>query len=228
MATIRPRLSSNKALEIWKPVPIKEYEDIYQVSGLGGVKSLARIVVRKNGARLSIAEKILKPANHNSGYFSVNLSTKGKPKTFCIHELVALAFIGPRPKGKNGEEIRHIDNNPLNNNYKNLTYGSRKENCNDRLRADTHTYGEKNGFSKLTFEEVGKIRRLKLSDNLNNLEISKMFKISKESVWRITHNKDWAPSNYKKQILALKQEGKDKEAKRVERELNIIMPKGWL
>ena len=45
--------------EIWKD--IKGYEGRYQVSNMGRVKSLERTVTRKNGLKLTIRERILKP-----------------------------------------------------------------------------------------------------------------------------------------------------------------------
>jgi hypothetical protein len=45
--------------------------------------------------------------------------------------LVALAFLGPCP---DGQEVRHLDGDPLNNRVDNLEYGSRTENILDVYR----------------------------------------------------------------------------------------------
>ena len=47
--------------EIWKAV--KGYEGLYEVSNLGRVKSLERIVERSNGIKRTVNEKILKREN---------------------------------------------------------------------------------------------------------------------------------------------------------------------
>ena len=92
-------------MEIWKNV--KGFED-YEVSELGNVKSL------KLGK-----ERILKNSIDKKGYYKVNLSNKGKTKTFKVHKLVAMAFLNHKPCGYK-IVVDHIDNNPLNNNVENL------------------------------------------------------------------------------------------------------------
>lgn len=97
-------------IEIWKD--IKQYENIYQVSNLGRIKSL-----------LFNKEKLLKTRIHSKGYELVNL----KGKTFKVHRLVAQAFI---PNTNNYNEINHKDENKLNNCVNNLEWCNRKYNCN--------------------------------------------------------------------------------------------------
>lgn len=64
------------------------------------------------------------------GYSIVSVRTiKNTAKTFRVHTLVALAFLGERPKHKN--LIRHLDSNKQNNHYSNLAYGTDKENYAD-------------------------------------------------------------------------------------------------
>lgn len=50
-------------IEIWLPVPIKEYSKDYEVSNFGNVRSLN---YRGNGQT-----KILKPGKHTRGYLCV-------------------------------------------------------------------------------------------------------------------------------------------------------------
>lgn len=65
------------------------------------------------------------------GYLVVTLRDNGKTKTRYIHHLVAETFIGPRPDGM---EVRHLNDIKTDNRLVNLTYGTRTENCQDRLR----------------------------------------------------------------------------------------------
>src|SRR6516162_5295689 len=50
-------------------------------------------------------------------------------RTFKVHRLVLEAFRGPRPAGM---QCRHLDSNPLNNELKNLVWGTFAENWADR------------------------------------------------------------------------------------------------
>jgi hypothetical protein len=105
--------------EIFKDVP--GYEGIYQVSNLGNVKSLKRIV-QNSGSKSgfsTIKEKILKHGNDGKGYLMVVLYKNLTPKTFKVHQLVAMAFLNHIPNGHK-IEIDHIDNNKLNNKLDNL------------------------------------------------------------------------------------------------------------
>ena len=92
--------------EIWKD--IEGYDGLYQISDKGRVKSL------KFGK-----EKILKLQKDTNGYLQVRLSKNGKQKMFQIHRLVALAFIS---NPQNYPQVNHKDENPSNNNLKNLEW----------------------------------------------------------------------------------------------------------
>ena len=107
--------------EDWKD--IKGYEGIYQVSNRGCVRSLDRIVVDSKGVVFKRKGKELRLSVSN-GYPSITLSNKVK-KRFCIHRLVAQAFI-ENPLNK--DEVNHIDGNKLNNNLSNLEWSTKSEN----------------------------------------------------------------------------------------------------
>src|SRR3990167_10454618 len=70
-----------------------------------------------------------KNENRNK-YLEVDL--KKNKKTFYrrVHRLILETFIGKRPKGK---ECRHLNDNKIDNKIKNLRWGTRKENFQDRL-----------------------------------------------------------------------------------------------
>jgi NUMOD4 motif/HNH endonuclease len=108
--------------ERWLPVP--GYEDLYEASDLGRVRSL-----RRNGL-------ILKPSYSNTGgYALVLLYSAGHGSGQYIHRLVATAFIGPCPDGM---ETRHRDNDPTNNALTNLIWGTSGENKLDQVGHGTH------------------------------------------------------------------------------------------
>jgi hypothetical protein len=94
----------------------------YKVSNYGQVKSVARIIDRKNNTPRRVPECVLRPGPSKSGHLSVVL---GRGNTRLVHQLVLLAFVGPRP---DGTEVLHSDHNPTNNRLSNLRYGTRSEN----------------------------------------------------------------------------------------------------
>jgi hypothetical protein len=77
----------------WKD--IINYEGFYMVSSDSQVKSLERYVPH-NGTMRLIKERILKPSTDKDGYKIVILQRLKEKKTFKIHRLVALHFIGDK------------------------------------------------------------------------------------------------------------------------------------
>ena len=78
--------------EIWKD--IKGYEELYQVSNLGRIKSLKRKVYAGNGKMRWQYERIMSNKKTNgNGYNIVSLNKNGKSKNRYVHRLVAEMFI---------------------------------------------------------------------------------------------------------------------------------------
>lgn len=102
--------------EIWKDIP--GYENKYQISNLGRVKSFEN---NKGKYR----ELIRKPRINKQGYYYLGLWKHSKAKTFKIHRLVAQIFI-PNPENKIC--VNHKDGNKLNNNVNNLEWVTYSEN----------------------------------------------------------------------------------------------------
>lgn len=109
----------------WKP--IKNYENLYEISDDGEVRSLEREVKTKirNVRRRVISGKILKQSMKRNGYKTVDLSKGGKVKTVLVHRLVAEAFL-PNNDGK--YFVNHIDSDRTNNSVKNLEWVTSSEN----------------------------------------------------------------------------------------------------
>ena len=108
---------------VWKPVP--GYEDRYEVSNTGLVKSLD-IYVNCRGGKTRISKGRIKPTHKNNrGYLMVGLCRDNKTDTTLVHRLVAEAFV-PNPKGK--PQVNHIDGNINNNRADNLEWVTDNEN----------------------------------------------------------------------------------------------------
>lgn len=113
--------------EIWKD--IEGYEGYYQVSNLGRVKSVDRVVEQDlpHGLHGTITYrgKILKNQTQRNGYMYIGLHKNNIYSWFRIHRLVAMTFV---PGYKEGMEVNHIDENKRNNRADNLEWVSRREN----------------------------------------------------------------------------------------------------
>ncbi|RDU21928.1 NUMOD4 domain-containing protein [Anaerosacchariphilus polymeriproducens] len=110
-------------MEIWKD--IEGYKGSYQVSNIGRIKSLKRVIMRSDGKEQTIKERILKPLVHTNGYLLVALYDNGKQKNMLIHRLVALTFIDNQ---ENKQEVNHKDGNKTNNHINNLEWNTSSEN----------------------------------------------------------------------------------------------------
>lgn len=109
--------------EIWKP--IKGLECYYEISNLGRIKALNRLIKRNSSGNFITKEKILKLSKNPNGYVTVTLYKDGSLFRRLVHRLVAEAFI-LKPDNKN--EIDHIDTNRSNNEAENLRWCTRSEN----------------------------------------------------------------------------------------------------
>lgn len=99
----------------------------YQVSDAGEVRSLSRIVHRKDGKIQTFVGRDMRPMLNSKGYPAVRLSAPGRRAVVPIHRLVALAFI-PNPNVL--REVNHLDGVKTNNALANLEWtdaaGNRK------------------------------------------------------------------------------------------------------
>ena len=102
----------------------------YEVSDLGRVRSVARVIQRSNGWQQTIQERILKPTWNmpgDSGHLTVTVYKKRKK----VHRLVLIAFVGPGPEG---HEVCHNDGDPSNNALSNLRWDTHRANSLDRTK----------------------------------------------------------------------------------------------
>lgn len=131
-------------IEIWKD--IKGYEGKYQISNLGNIKSINYNKTKK--------EKLLKPNISKRGYKYINLCKSGRQQKKYIHRLVAEAFIS---NPNNYPVINHKDNNPLNNNVKNLEWCTQSYNVRYAYKCGRKSFwlgksGRKHCLSKAIFQ----------------------------------------------------------------------------
>jgi hypothetical protein len=122
-------------MEKW--LPVKGYEESYEISSKGQVRSKDRYTPTWNGQVFK--KGVVKNLKENKdGYLRVWLSKESKKKPFFVHRLVAEAFL---PNENNHPVVNHIDGNKSNNDMSNLEWCTRSEN-------DKHAF--KLGLRKVT------------------------------------------------------------------------------
>ena len=120
-------------LEIWKPVV--GYENYYEVSSIGRVRSLPREVKFINGSTRKLNGKILKPMVSQYGYEYVMLAYNGKQTSKFIHRIVAETFLC---KSDDSSEVNHIDGDKHNNHVDNLDWVTHKQNIQHSFAIGLH------------------------------------------------------------------------------------------
>lgn len=169
-------------------LPVVGYEGLYEVSDMGRIKSVARVIQRKGGRVNPIPKKILKPITAGKRYPMANLYSEAKMRSHLWHRIVAEAFLGPCPEG---HQVAHNDGNPFNNKLANLRYATVLENNHDKFKHGTVLRGEQIGISKLTPEKVIEIRRLYASGRYSQQALADMFGVWQTVVSSIVLRKTW-------------------------------------
>lgn len=113
-------------MEIWKPV--KGYENYYEVSSEGRVRSVDHYVRAglKHNSFVKKKGHLLKQNAKRNGYLTVDLCKDNRTKTISVHRLVAIAFLEP-VEGKNF--VNHINLNKHDNRVENLEWCTSSENA---------------------------------------------------------------------------------------------------
>ena len=164
--------------ERWRSVP--GYEGLYEISDLGSTRS-----ARRNTN--TFVGRALKPWKTKNGRLQVMLYLLGEPKHHLVHRLVAAAFIGPCPEGK---QVNHIDGVATNNRLENLEYVTPSENSlhSFALGMSSQT-GEENSCHKLTEDNVREI--LSLIGTEAQWKIGKRFGVNQSVISRIYTGNAW-------------------------------------
>lgn len=181
--------------ERWLPVP--GFEGFYEVSSLGRVRSVDRIVASANRwgpVSKHLRGKILAQSMDGYGYMTVTLFRRGRSRPYRVHTLIAPAFLGSRPPG---QEVRHGAAGRRVNAVSNLCYGTRSQKEQDKIRDGTFnhgggdkTAGERNGNAKLTTELVTEIRQ-RHADGQRQAAIAGDFGITQAAVSLVIQRKTW-------------------------------------
>lgn len=114
--------------ETWRAVV--GYEGLYEISSYGKLKRLAGSSVRvRDGYKLLRPDKIMKcrtsKKGHRVGELYFHDGEFWKRKNLQIHRLVAIAFIGNPPDGKN--QVKHINGDKNDDYFGNLEWCNNSE-----------------------------------------------------------------------------------------------------
>lgn len=177
--------------EEWRECP--DYPE-YSVSSKGRVR---RDVARGGRAPGGL---ILKAQIHC--YVRIRLTNDHGPRTRYVHRLVAFAFLGPQPEGK--EQVNHINGIKTDNRVENLEWASPQDDADHRVRmglivrGPDHSArlrlrdmkGESNPTSKLTVNQVREIRR-RYAAGETGRDLGRIFGIAQTGVSKMVNRLTW-------------------------------------
>ena len=125
-----------------KWVQIEGFEGYYEVSDMGNVRSMERIVPRLRFGKVEQIRRksipIFQRRNYK-GYHDLILSKESKRTTLLVHRLVAAAFCpGPRQ-----DQVNHKNSIRHDNRAENLEWCTGKENVAHAIENDPKKWGRK-------------------------------------------------------------------------------------
>lgn len=179
--------------ETWKP--IAGFEELYEVSSHGRIKSLPRTITRGDGKPLRVKGGILLTKPNSRGYQSVSIN-KDRCRTWThVHSLVAKAFLGapagPVGGGKHDYGVNHKDGDKLNNRADNLEYIKNSDNVLHARRTGLlDVSGSGNGRAVLNDSKVRQIRKLYESGS-KQVQLAREFGINQTSISRVILRQTW-------------------------------------
>lgn len=174
--------------EVW--LPIKGFEGSYEVSNLGRVRSLDRVIKRIGGRQRSYHGQDIKPTITNNGYPMIGLYSLDRSVwRTTVHRLVAIAFID-NPDKKS--DVNHVDGIKTNNEASNLEWTTTSENISHafRIGLSAAKKGVDNSNAKLTPDLIKKAMQLKQS-GVSMRAIARMFGVTSTTVRNALSGKSW-------------------------------------
>lgn len=173
--------------ETWKDIP--NFEGSYQVSNMGRVRSVDRVIAVKDGRMRKHKGRVLKPLLNDRGYERVTLSNDGRCNIKRVHRLVLETF---KPHVNMSDlQVNHMDGDKLNNHLINLEWVTARDNI-------LHAYdmglitniGEGSPNAKLSNADV-----LEILQRLDNGELQRVigldYGVSEDHISQINAGRRW-------------------------------------
>lgn len=172
---------------------VTEFDNMYEISSFGRVRSLYYNKRTVNGVVISIRAypKILKSRLNTKGkYVFVRIGFREaghKIKNKSVHRIVAKHFISDYSELL---EVNHKDGDRFNNHYSNLEMNTRQQNMEHAWRTGlvNIAYGKWQSRTKLTDDQVMEIYKSKELAK----DLSKKYKICRRQVWMIRSGRNWS------------------------------------
>lgn len=169
--------------------PPVEYRDVpefpgYKVGSDGSLWSCRAI----GSWRITDEWRQLSTKNLCVGYPYVCLYRNGEKHHRFMHRLVMLTFVGPCPEGK---EVAHENGDRADSRLCNLTYKTPSENQMDRVRHGTDGRGKKNHATKLTEDQVRRIRAEYVRGKFGLRRLSLKYGVSQRAIKFVLTGRNW-------------------------------------
>ena len=177
--------------ELWKW--IRNFEGSYQVSNLGCVRSVDRIVFtrRKNCRGVFFHGHNINQTFNTKGYPMIRLSVPAKHVvTRTLHRIVGETFL----RGPIKREINHKDGNKTNARIDNLEWVTTSENRRHAIKIGLVKFvsGTQHGMAKLNFSKAQAIRMKHLNQPFTLRRVlAQQYGVSTSTVDNIINNKVW-------------------------------------
>jgi HNH endonuclease len=115
-------------------------------------------------------------------------NSEHKLRFICIHQAVALAFIGPKPPDK--DEVAHNDGVAWHNHWSNLRWATHAENHEDKNLHGTNLVGERNPTARLSNSQVKEIKQ-RLAGGAKQKDLAAHFGVHKCTIQAIAAGRNW-------------------------------------
>lgn len=172
--------------ELFRDIP--GWEGMYQVSNLGTVRSLDRIVVSCTGKAYRRKGKIMPQHYNTDGYKVVYLTRNGCDRTLGVHRAMALAFI-PNPLSK--PMTNHINAKRDDNRLENLEWCTNAENIKHSFNLGiSDNKGDKHPRRVLTMDMVRAIRQ-ELAAGKSPKEVAEIVGTKRRNVYAVRDRQNW-------------------------------------
>jgi hypothetical protein len=174
---------SAPVIEEWRPIHSCPG---YEVSSLGRVRRTA--LTYGNNGSVRKPSGVLSTRALPFGHRQVTVSINNVPATHLVHRLVAEAFL---PAPADGQDcVCHRDDDPSNNSPRNLFWGTRSDNSDDKVRKGRQARGERVKSARLTESQVLDIRKRAISGE-NQYDLAREYGVTQSNISMIVNRVTW-------------------------------------